>query len=133
MSGGSACVGIAAALSKSIVTGLGPVTHTVTVDVRDSTSPKTLTTGPNKICDTGIVTGIPAFTLHRPKLLSGVPVGPRSFYVAMQQAYLHHWMANFAKDARLCLQRLKRIATFILFKLCYNSFMSIGRREETCL
>ena len=111
MSGGSACVGIAAALSKSIVTGLGPVTHTVTVDVRDSTSPKTLTT----------------------KLLSGVPVGPRSFYVAMQQAYLHHWMANFAKDARLCLQRLKRIATFILFKLCYNSFMSIGRREETCL
>ena len=31
---------------------------TVTVDVRDSTSPKTLTTGPNKICDTGIVTRI---------------------------------------------------------------------------
>ena len=108
MSGGSACVGIAAALSKSIVTGLGPVTHTVTVDVRDSTSPKTLTTGPNKIC-------------------------PRSFYVAMQQAYLHHWVANFVKDARLCLQRLTRITTFILFKLCYNSFMSIGRREETCL
>lgn len=76
MSGGSACVGIAAALSKSIVTGLGPVTHTVTVDVRDSTSPKTLTTGPNKICDTGIVTGIPAFTLHRPKLLAGASRPP---------------------------------------------------------